>query len=638
MEENSENAEISKTPETPVQIKQSPELTEMEATEKNDINLFFKKTLRNTISAFLLSMISAVINFFVNIPLLRKVSKESYGIVKVYFELAFTLVNFIPRESIRRASQKFCPDHDPVKEKRKFNTISQINYLFFFCSAIISVPVFFSFMLFTDSQKLHENYIQLLIYILCGLGELAIEPVIMYMNLHMENKFLPITISSISRVVTNSFFVSVFGMDLWGFTLSRIIGTTVYFTYIFCLGAFKYKLDFTKFIPTNIGYLICGKEIMNETNIVYLREILYQFLKLNLLNLILSRCQNVVLSFVVKSTDEEKSDYSFISQNYGLITRFLLEPIIDAFYNLVNKIKHIEPKKDQLLYEENDMNGKISPEGSMNLNVENNKIQIEENETKTEKSDSDKNLETIEKNFDEKNKVKKEKEINYDLTIKLLQLFIKIFSYVGVLMIPYYLLIGTEIMGVIYGKRWENNTIDKIGDCFSYYVVVEAVCNLIKNFGNATNDTHQMNLSYLSLMVNAVLLYILMYLLSKWDICGLIVSNEFSSVFLINFNLYIIFCGKVNNLLINVVKKSTLFSEIDHFIKKCFITKSSIVITVISLVAGHAAKKVFLVEYPVSIKILSVIVIGAINVSLLYLFERKSFVRDLNIIKSYQII
>ena len=34
MEENSENAEISKTPETPVQIKQSPELTEMEATEK----------------------------------------------------------------------------------------------------------------------------------------------------------------------------------------------------------------------------------------------------------------------------------------------------------------------------------------------------------------------------------------------------------------------------------------------------------------------------------------------------------------------------------------------------------------------------------------------------------------------------
>ena len=47
------------------------------------------------------------------------VSKDSYGIVKVYFELAFDLTNFIPRETIRRSSQKFCPDKDPDKEKKK---------------------------------------------------------------------------------------------------------------------------------------------------------------------------------------------------------------------------------------------------------------------------------------------------------------------------------------------------------------------------------------------------------------------------------------------------------------------------------------------------------------------------------------
>ena len=361
-------------------------------------------------------------------------------------------------------------------------------------------------MLFTDSDRLHENYIQLMVYIFCGLLENAIEPVIMYMNLHMENKFLPITISSISRVVSNSFFVAVLGMDLWGFTLSRIVGTTVYISYIFSLGVFKYKLNFSNFIPRDIKYLVCGTEIKNETNITYLREILYQFLKLNLLNLILSRCQNVVLSFVVKSTDEEKSDYSFISQNYGLITRFLLEPIIDAFYNLVNKIKHIEPRNEKLLNEDSDMNGKVSPETSVNLNLETNKIQLEEGETKNDKNDSDKKIIEVESKEEiDKKESKKEKEINYDLTIKLLQLFIKIFSYVGVLMIPYYLLIGTEIMGVIYGKRWQNNTIDKIGDCFSYYVVVEAVSNLIKNYANATNDSHQMNLSYLSLIINAVI-------------------------------------------------------------------------------------------------------------------------------------
>ena len=493
-------------------------------------------------------------------------------------------------------------------------------------------------MLFTDSDRLHENYIQLMVYIFCGLLENAIEPVIMYMNLHMENKFLPITISSISRVVSNSFFVAVLGMDLWGFTLSRIVGTTVYISYIFSLGIFKYKLKFSNFIPRDIRYLVCGTEIKNETNIAYLREILYQFLKLNLLNLILSRCQNVVLSFVVKSTDEEKSDYSFISQNYGLITRFLLEPIIDAFYNLVNKIKHIEPRNEKLLNEDSDMNGKVSPETSVNLNLETNKIQLEEGETKNDKNDSDKKIIEVESKEEiDKKESKKEKEINYDLTIKLLQLFIKIFSYVGVLMIPYYLLIGTEIMGVIYGKRWQNNTIDKIGDCFSYYVVVEAVSNLIKNYANATNDSHQMNLSYLSLVINAVILYLLMYLLSKWDICGLIVSNEFSSVFLINFNLYIVFCGKVTNILVNILQKSSIFSEVNYFIKKCFITKSSIVLTTICLVVGHAAKKVFLLEYDISIKIWAVIVIGAFNVILLYLFERKSFVRDLDIIRSYQL-
>ena len=130
-------------------------------------------------------------------------------------------------------------------------------------------------MIFTDSARLHENYVHLIVYIACGLLELIIEPVIMYMNLHMENKFLPITISSITRVITNTILVSVFKMDLWGFTLSRIIGSTVYISYIFSLGVFKYKLNFFNFIPRNYQSLIYGKSTDNGINIVYLREILF---------------------------------------------------------------------------------------------------------------------------------------------------------------------------------------------------------------------------------------------------------------------------------------------------------------------------------------------------------------------------
>ena len=50
------------------------------------------------------------------------------------------------------------------------------------------------------------------------------------------------------------------------------------------------------------------------------------------------------------------------------------------------------------------------------------------------------------------------------------------------MIIPYYLLIGTEVMGLIYGRKWQTNAIDKIGDCYSYYVIIIAVSDLIKNF------------------------------------------------------------------------------------------------------------------------------------------------------------
>ena len=495
-------------------------------------------------------------------------------------------------------------------------------------------------MILTDSERLHQNFIQLIIYILCGLLELLIEPVIMYMNLHMENKFLPITISSISRVITNTIFVAIFKMDLWGFTLSRIIGTCVYISYIFSLGYFKYKLHFSNFIPKDIKKLFFGKSPINGINLLYLREILFQFIKLNLLNLVLSRCQNVVLSFVIKSSYEEKSDYSFISQNYGLITRFLLEPIIDAFYNLVNKIKYIEKKADN-----NEIIKVIKKEKEDNKLKDNNNFDgnindtFDNNNSNVDKDISTKEIENNSIRKEDSNEMKaseikeKKKEINYELSIRLLQLFLKIFTYIGLLIIPYYLLIGTEVMGLIYGKKWQTNSIDKIGDCYSYYVIFVAVSELIKNFGNATNDTHQMNLSYLSLIINAAILTSLMYFLSKWDICGLILTNQLSSIFLINCNLYIVFCGKkMKNY---ILAKDSLFYDVDNFIKKSFITKISMFITAISILFGHFVKKSLLINSTVIIKILGVGFIGLINASLIYLFEKKNFIEDLNFIKLY---
>ena len=483
-------------------------------------------------------------------------------------------------------------------------------------------------MLFTESERLHKNYIQLLIYIACGLFELIIEPVVMYMNLHMENKFLPITFSSISRVITNTIFIAFFNMDLWGFTLSRIIGTTVYLSYIFSLGFFKYKLNFKEFIPKYYKSLIFETINTNGINILYLREIIYQFIKLNLLNFILSRFQNVVLSFIIKSSDEEKSDYYFISQNYGLITRFLLEPIIDAFYNLVNKLKHIEEKKENVKVENNINQIKI-----------NDSIQIPDYDLKSSNKKVQEAIILVKKNANEIkiDEIKKEnKEINYELIIKLLQLFLKIFIFIGILIIPYYLLIGTEIMGLIYGRKWINNTIDKIGDCYSYYVIVIAVSDLIKNFGNAINDTRQMNLSYILLITNAIFLTLIMFILSKWDICGLIISNQLSAIFLINCNLYIAFCRKVMKKDFILLNKGSIYSDIMYFIRKCFLSRKSIIVTIISVIFGHLMKKYFLINYDILIKIFGISFIGFINVCFIYVFDYTNFCEDLNIIRLYK--
>ena len=593
-------------------------ISEQERENSEDINLFFQKTVKNTISAFFLSLISTIINFTCNIPLLRTVSKESYGVVKVYFELAFTLVNFIPRETMRRTSQKFCADKDSKKENEKYIIISQINYLFVIFTSILSIVIFLAFVLFTDSQKLHENLFQLIIYIVCALVELIVEPVMMYMNLHVENKFLPITISSLSRVISNTIFIAFYDMDLWAFTLSRIVGTTVYIIYIFGLGIFKYKLNFLEFIPKDIKSLIFEKTAANGTNLLYLREILVQFIKLNLINLILSRCQNLILSFVIKSSEEEKSDYSFVSQNYSLISRFLFEPIIDAFYNLVNKIKYIENKRIEVTNVEKDINE--------NDDTDLMKEEMEEKDKKDPKVE-----ESVENN---KNHINK-KEINYDLSLKLLKLFIKIFNFVAVFIIPYYILIGTEVMGLIYGSKWETNSIDKIGDCYSYFVIIVAISDLIKNFGNATNDTHQMNLSYISLIANAIFLSVFMYIISMWDICGIIVTNVLSALFLINFNLYIIFCGKKEKIKINNIKESSIYSEISNFISKCFISANSIIATLISIIIGYFTKNVIFGNSSSLVKLIMICIIGGINVFFLYKFEYQRFVNDLNIIKSY---
>ena len=143
----------------------------------------------------------------------------------------------------------------------------------------------------------------------------------------------------------------------------------IFFSY---LGYFKYNINFRDFIPKDIGLLIKGK-IKGEINVKYLRVVLFQFIRLNLLNLIIQNCEGLILSFAIKNSEEEKSDYSFVSQNFSLLLRFFIEPVTDGFYILVNKLKYMEKKVE---VENNNIN--TDKDKDINNNINESIIQIEE--------------------------------------------------------------------------------------------------------------------------------------------------------------------------------------------------------------------------------------------------------------------
>ena len=556
--------------------------SQSEENNQNNINIIFNKTLKNTSSVLVLSLISKFINILCNVILVRHISKEAYGTAKIYLEFLFSLICSFPVDTIRKTSQKFCPDKNDEKERKKYYIVCQLYILLLLPMIIYCIFLFFGFIFFDSSGTMRENIIHLIIYIISGFLEILAEPVILYMNLHMENILIGKTFGNFIRIVSNVIFVVYFKFNLGSFTCARLVGSFFYLIYFLFLGKYKYKLNFTKFFPQNIKSFLNKKEyLINDIDIRPLKNIFYQFVGLTLLNMVLSNCENVILSFVLKRSNEEKSEYSFIVENFGIITRLILRPFEDTFYNLINKLK----------------------------------------------------------NFDTDNKdEKKEKENSSksnDIIFEVLNLFIKFFCFFGTLLISYYFLCGNDLIELVYSKKWATNITEKIGCAYAIYIAIIAINGIIECFANATNDSSQMNLSYILLTSNSVFLVILMLLISNWDICSLIFANAISMILRINGNLYIIFCGKKENIGINDENKkygNNLYFDIKNFQKNCFLSNNSIIITTFSVFIGKMFKQYF--QYKRLILKIGVYgFIGIINVFFIFLFEYKSVKNSLKKLK-----
>ena len=554
--------------------------------KSENINEIFNKTLQNTSSVLVLSVISKILNIFCNVILVRHISKEAYGTAKVYLEFLFSLICSLPIDTMRKTSQKFCPDKNSEKESKKFYIVCQLYTLLLFPISIYCIFLFFGFIFFDSSGTMETNYVHLIIYIISGLLEILAEPVILYMNLNMENILIGKTLGNFVRIFANVIFVVYFKFNLGSFTCARFVGSFCYLSYFLFLGIFKYNLSLSRFVPKNIKIFISKKEyFIDEIDIRPLKSIFYQFVGLSLLNMILSNCENVILSFVLKKSNEEKSEYSFIVENFNIITRLILRPMEDTFYNLINKLKNLGNKENK-----------------------------DNNENKNQISNND------------------------EMILNVLKLFIKFFAIFNILLISYYFLCGNDLIELVYSKKWATDITQKIGCSYAIYIAIISINGIIECFANATNDSTQMNLSYILLTSNSIFLVILNILISNWDICGLFLANAISMVFRINGNLFIIFCGKKNdgekNMINNEDKKyrGNLYFDIKQFQKNCFLSNYSIIFTSFCVFFGYFIRQ-YIENKILIFKIGIYGFIGMINACFIFLFEYKNIKNSLKKIK-----
>ena len=450
-----------------------------ETPESENLKELLSKTIKNTSNTFVLSIITRIVNLSCNIIIMRNISKNSFGIVKVYFEFAFQLMCSFPREVIRKTAQKFIPDSDKEKERKKYDIILTLYSLVIIGMGIFAFFLFFAFLYF-GGEKLTKNKTQLLIYIISGFFELGAEPIIIYMNLHLENKQLAITIGNFGRVISNMILAGGLNLDMWSFTLSRVIGSGLYSSYLYSLGIFKYKINLGKLFLPNLKALLFNDKI-DGIELAPAKDILFSFVKVTSLKMILQHCEKTILSFVLHQSDEEKGEYSFVIENFSFFTRFLLEPINDTFYNLINKVKNYKSKNP-------------------NTN-------------------------------------------NKNLLSTILKIFIKILLIFGTILISYYFLAGREFVEYVYSSKWSTPSTERIGRFQAIYIAIFSINGIVEAYANATNNTHQMNSYNFLMIINSVLLVLFMAVFSRIDISGLIIANSLCMLIRIFGNLYIIFNG-----------------------------------------------------------------------------------------------
>ncbi len=461
----------------------------------------------------------------------------------------------------------------------------------------------------SGDSKISEYKIHIFLYVIAAFLELIGEPAVIYMNIKIDKQYrlIAMTLTNYTRLIMNYLLALYFGMDLWSFTLSRLLSSVVFLTYVLYIGITVYSLPFSVFIP-NIP------EVLQIAKDQEIRGILNSFVKGTTLKMILNYAERIVLSFFLPISDSAKAEYTFIVENFATFIRFIIEPAEENFYNLINKIKHYKGLT-------------VIPSSGEEFSGDFSK---KENEI----------LGRLYSSFKKKDKDKE----NY--SFKLLKLSLKLFFVFGILLFCYLFIIGKDLLIYIFTEKWGTDHTCSILKVYALYIGALAVTSLTEAYSNAMCSNERMGVLNTLMIVNAFLLVFLSYYLSQSDLTGLVWANIVTLVLRFLVNVYLIItteledqfmnhgqikkCPSHDNevaeiIHINCVRWTQILSEMSRFVCKSFMKTPAVISTIICLVILSIVKDLLQYEENKIVLLFSSGVILTLNTLIVFMVEKKGF-------------
>ncbi len=550
----------------------------------------------------LMTLISKIIHMIFTVLIIRIVSKKAYGIENVYLSFIHDIVISFPSQVIRSASSCYSHDQSPVIEKKNFIHSSKLLWLINFIIIILSFFLYYAF-IFMEPSLINYKY-HIILYIFSGIIENCVEPIMIYINIKVINsvKTFILFFNEILNLFTCYILCSKFNLDLWAFTLSRLITSILYCNLLFYL-ALSYNIDINLLIP-NPKFL--KESIIFFFNIIKKEDSeLISLIKLELrawsTDLFLKSIERVILSFFVTYSEDTKAEYLFVKGNFEFFIDKFISPTGDNFFILLNKIRNYPNIKNLR---------------TINDTIEKGDFSFNDNQY-------------IIKNLSNKNTTIKNESYPY----KLLKAHIKLYLILELIIYIIFSILGNNFLLWLFTDKWVNETTYSLMKLFVLSISLNLIETTFIAYSAAIFETFNRQLIKGFGRANNFLLISLLFSLSQISIKGLVYAVIIKSTINILLNWYFTVRNEfwdINNQYI----QRYIFKEMIYFVKDCSMQNSTLFYTCFSTISTYTLYLLMSYNYfngLQNIVILAIDIINSINALIIIYLEKNQLTGILKI-------